>query len=67
MVLKDINEVIGAISVVDKDCNISSVTIGYCIGSCFWHKGYTSEAFKAIINYFFNDLSINRIEARHHR
>lgn len=66
IVLKDINEVIGSISVVDKDCDISSVTIGYCIGSYFWHQGYTSEAFKAVIDYFFNELSINRIEARHH-
>ena len=39
--------------------------IGYCIGQKFWNKGITTEAMKAIIRFFFEEVGVNRIEARH--
>lgn len=65
IVLKDINEPIGTISVVDKNDDLNILHIGYCIGSRWWHKGITSEAFSAIIPYLFNEVGANRIESQH--
>ncbi|MGN1084591.1 MAG: GNAT family N-acetyltransferase [Lachnospiraceae bacterium] len=39
--------------------------IGYCIGSKWWHFGYTSEAFSAIIPFFFEQVKAKRIESQH--
>lgn len=52
IVLKELEEPIGTISVVDKNEQLDIVHIGYCIGSKWWHQGITSEAFKAIIPFF---------------
>jgi ribosomal-protein-alanine N-acetyltransferase len=65
IVLKDINEPIGSISVVKQDDKIKMVHIGYCIGKRWWHKGITTEALEIIIKYFFEDVGVNRIESRH--
>ena len=65
IVLKSINEPIGTISVVDKNDDLNILHIGYCIGSKWWHKGITSEAFSAIIPYLFNEVGANRIESQH--
>ena len=63
--LKELGEPIGTISVVDKNENVGSVHIGYCIGSRWWHMGYTSEAFAGIIPFLFREVGANRIESQH--
>ena len=63
--LKAINEPIGTISVVDLKENLNIVHIGYCIGSKWWNQGITSEAFSAIIPFFFDEVKVNRIESQH--
>ena len=65
IVIKDANEVIGSIATVDKRDDISMVHIGYCIGKNWWHQGYTSEALAELVRFFFEEVGINRIEARH--
>ena len=65
IVLKEINEPIGTISVVDKNEKLNILHIGYCIGSKWWHKGITSEAFYGIIPFLFNEVGANRIESMH--
>lgn len=65
IVLDEINESVGTISVVDKNEKLDMVHIGYCIGSKWWKKGITSEAFAAIISYFFEEVKVNRIESQH--
>ena len=65
IVPKDLDEPIGTISVVGMDEKTEKVHIGYCIGSKWWHQGYTSEAFAAIIPFFFNEVGVNRIESQH--
>lgn len=40
------------------------VHIGYCIGRKWWNKGITSEALIALVNFFFQKVKVNRIEAR---
>ncbi len=63
--LKSIGEAIGSIGVVDYKENIEAVEIGYCIGSKYWGQGITTEALKALIEFFFEEVGVNRIEARH--
>lgn len=63
--LKEMNEPIGSISVVDIKEEINMVHIGYCIGRKWWKQGITSEAFTGIISFFFEKVGVNRIESRH--
>ena len=50
--LKDSDELIGAIDVVDYiDGNPE---IGYCLSRKYWNKGYMTEACGAMMNYLFN-------------
>lgn len=65
IVPKELNEPIGTISVVGMDDRIDMVHIGYCIGSKWWKKGYTSEAFACIIPFFFDEVKVQRIESQH--
>ncbi len=65
IVLKSLGEPIGSISVVEMDEKTEKVHIGYCIGSKWWKKGYTSEAFAGIIPFLFDTVEAKRIEARH--
>jgi len=65
IMLKEINEPIGTISVVDMDELTEKVHIGYCIGSQWWHCGFTSEALSAIIPFFFEQVGVKRIESQH--
>ena len=63
--LKEISEPIGTISVVDMDEKTDKVHIGYAIGSNWWNRGITSEAFKGIIPFLFEEVKAQRIESQH--
>jgi ribosomal-protein-alanine N-acetyltransferase len=65
IVLKEINEPIGSISVVKQSDDIKMVHVGYCIGKTWWNKGFVSEALTRLLRFFFEDVGVNRIEARH--
>ena len=56
---------IGSISVVEMKEDLSIVQLGYCIGRNWWNKGITSEALKSLMKFFFEEVGVNRIEARH--
>ncbi|WP_282920021.1 GNAT family N-acetyltransferase [Ignavigranum ruoffiae] len=63
--LKEIAEPIGTISVVDMDEQTDKVHIGYCIGSKWWKQGITTEAFKIIISFLFEQVKVQRLESQH--
>ena len=56
-------QAIGSISVVGKDDDVKKAHIGYCIGRNWWRKGIMSEALKAVMDYLFDEVGMNRIEA----
>lgn len=58
-------QVIGSISVVQMDDNVQKAHVGYCIGRNWWRKGIMSEALKAVMDYLFDEVGMNRIEACH--
>lgn len=64
--LKDKDQVLGSIGVNEISGEHEYCTIGYCIGREFWGKGITTEAFKGIINYLFNEVKFERIQAYYH-
>ncbi len=66
IVLKDNgNEPIGDISVVHMKEDISMVHIGYCLGRAWWRRGIMSEALKAVMDFMFDTVEVNRVESRH--
>ena len=58
-------EPIGSIAVVHKDDRTKMVHIGYCIGKNWWGQGIVSEALNRLLQFFFEEVGVNRIEARH--
>lgn len=65
IVLKSLNEPIGAIGVVDKHDDIEEAIIGYCLGFQWWRQGIMSEAFAAVIRFLFEEVGFNRIASHH--
>ena len=65
IVLKELDEPIGSISVVRQNDRVEEAEIGYCIGSPWWHRGIVSEALAAVIEYLFAEVGMNRVAARH--
>jgi [ribosomal protein S5]-alanine N-acetyltransferase len=63
--LKDFGEIIGQISLVGLYEKYCSCEVGYKIGRLFWGRGIMTEALKAVINYLFSEIGMNRIEAKH--
>ena len=59
------NEPIGSISAVKVDDDLDAVEIGYCIGKPWWHRGLTSEALQAVMDFFFDTVEANRVAACH--
>jgi ribosomal-protein-alanine N-acetyltransferase len=39
--------------------------LGYWIGKPYWNQGYCTEAAKEVLRYGFEELKLNRIQARH--
>ena len=64
IVLKEIDAPIGSLIAV-SDERTESAQIGYCIGKKWWHQGIMSEALKAVMDFLFDEVGMNRIEARH--
>ena len=65
IVLKELGEPIGSISVVRQNERVEEAEIGYCIGSRWWHRGIMTEALTAVIEYLFTEVGMNRVAARH--
>lgn len=56
---------IGAAGLSDIDQEHSRGELGYWIGKPYWGKGYATEAARAIADFGFRDLGLNRIIANH--
>lgn len=63
IVPKNLGEPIGSISVVSVYREMETVTIGYCIGKAWWRQGYTSEALREVVRFFFEEVGVNRVQA----
>lgn len=58
-------EPIGDIAVVQLMDFIEGAEIGYCISRNWWHQAVTSEALGAVMDYLFDVVGMNRVQACH--
>ncbi|MCQ2513820.1 MAG: GNAT family N-acetyltransferase [Ruminococcus sp.] len=65
IVLKDINEPIGSIGIIEFDKSDNSAVIGYCMGSKWWGQGIMPEALNSVIEYLFKETDIEKIKSYH--
>jgi len=63
--LKSLGQPVGSISVVSHNDRARLVHIGYCLGKAWWHQGIMPEALKAVMDFFFQEVGVNRVESRH--
>ena len=63
--LRETGSVIGNIAVVQLREDIEQVEIGYCMSRTFWGRGIMPEALRAVMEYLFTVVGINRISAHH--
>lgn len=64
VVLHDTTDLVGAIGLT-IDRRFRKAELGYWIGKPFWNQGYATEAAKAVIEFGFDELRLNRIGAGH--
>jgi len=62
--LKSTQEFIGSISLVIVAIHKKAI-LGYWVAVSFWNKGYATEATRAIIDFGFKNLRLNKICATH--
>lgn len=65
IVIKETDELIGNISVVEQKEYIKEAQLGYCMGKAFWGQEFMPEAAKAVIDYLFFEVGFERIYAGH--
>lgn len=63
--LKETGEVVGNISVVKLNERIEAADIGYCMGKAWWGREIMPEALRAVIEYLFEEVGLNRVAACH--
>ncbi|WCC80860.1 GNAT family protein [Cutibacterium equinum] len=56
---------IGQTSVGEKDLRTGLVNVGYAIGRRWWGKGYGTEVLVALMDYLFDVVEVNKVEASH--
>lgn len=58
------DKIVGSCGYNILDFENAKAEIGYEINKYYWGKGYAPESISCLINYAFNDLKLNRIEAK---
>ncbi len=56
---------IGSLSVVTINERREYADLGYCMGYDYWNKGIMTEAVKAVVDYLFSEIGVNRIGISH--
>ncbi len=57
------NFIVGVAEMFDYDSEVNMITIGYRLNDHFWGKGIATKTVKAMTDYLFNDIGLNRIQA----
>lgn len=65
MALKETGSIIGTIGFMWWNEDNRSAEVGYSLARAHWGKGIATEALGAVIDYSFENLRLNRIEAQH--
>ncbi|MBR3196505.1 MAG: GNAT family N-acetyltransferase, partial [Clostridia bacterium] len=62
---KDIGKAIGNISVVRLKESIDAAEMGYCMSRAYWGQELMPEALRAVMDYLFDVVGLNRVAACH--
>ncbi len=62
---KETDKVIGNISVVKLKEDVESADIGYCMSRAYWGNEIMPEALRAVMDYLFDTVGLNRVAACH--
>ena len=65
IVWKETGSVIGSIAIVRLDEDRETADLGYCLGRAFWGRGIMPEALRAVMDYLFDTVGVNRVAACH--
>lgn len=57
------DKLVGVFKMFDIDYKASSVTIGYRISEDYWGRGIATRSVKLVVDYLFNVIKVNRIQA----
>lgn len=64
IVLRDEAELVGAVGLLVRRDH-RRAELGYWIGKPYWGRGYATEAARAVVDYAFRTLGLNRVQADH--
>jgi [ribosomal protein S5]-alanine N-acetyltransferase len=59
----NLDSIVGVAEMFDYSADVNMITIGYRLNDKFWSKGIAIKTVKAMAEYLFNDIGINRIQA----
>ena len=59
------HRVIGTIGFTWVNTDHQSAEVGYSLARAYWNQGLTTEALKAVLDFAFDALALNRVEAMH--
>ena len=62
---KATNRLVGTIGYMDYNEDNATVEVGYSLARWLWNGGYMTEALTRVIEYTFESMDVNRIEAQH--
>ncbi len=65
IVLKETGKVIGTIGFMWVNMENRSAEVGYSLSRAYWNHGLMTQALQAILDFAFNRLHLNRVEAQH--
>ncbi|MBW2979183.1 N-acetyltransferase [Candidatus Woesearchaeota archaeon] len=63
IVLKEINKVIGVVSLIHINQKDKNAELGYWLGKKYWGKGLMTEAVKLMLKFAFEKLKLHRVYA----
>jgi len=63
--LKSLGQVIGTVSAVHWDEKVEAVELGYALGRPWWGQGLMPEAAGRVMRFFFDEVGVRRICAKH--
>jgi [ribosomal protein S5]-alanine N-acetyltransferase len=58
-----INVLAGIIEAIDFHPKVNMVTIGYFLAESYWGKGIATKAVRLLLEFLFNEVNVNRIQA----
>ena len=57
------DRIVGVAEMFDYSREVNMITIGYRLNDSYWGKGIAAKTVKAMTEYLFNEIGINRVQA----